>query len=115
MSQYFSLQDNKYYFISSFSLGLMAAARLQEMFFLLPAVFCFFVFPPFKKISEDGSEQTIPGGSLNGFVPYLFLAFAVGALFYFPALLRYIKSPETPFLLEVLADNVPRRGFIPFL
>ncbi|HBG61204.1 MAG: hypothetical protein A2Y03_06235 [Omnitrophica WOR_2 bacterium GWF2_38_59] len=114
MSQYFSLQDNKYYFISSFSLGLMAAARLQEMFFLLPAVFCFFVFPPFKKISEDGSEQTIPGGSLNGFVPYLFLAFAVGALFYFPALLRYIKSPETPFLLEVLADNVPRRGFIPF-
>lgn len=114
MRQYFLLQDNKYYFISSFSLGLMAAARLQEMFFMLPAVFCFFVFEPFKNSGENISNQTRPGVRLFGFVPYLFLAFATGTLFYFPALLRYIKSPATPFLLEVLADNVQRNGFITF-
>ena len=114
MNQYFFSQEKQYFFISSFSLGLMGAARLQESFFILPAVFCFYVFSPIQNSREDRSKQKRLRSKVFSFIGYLFLSFFISAIFYLPAILRYVKSPETPFLIEVLVNNVPRIEFIQF-
>ncbi|MBU0468309.1 MAG: glycosyltransferase family 39 protein [Candidatus Omnitrophica bacterium] len=113
MNQYFLSQEKKYYFLSSFSLGLMGAARLQEMFFILPAIFCLYAFSPLEKIRPDRSQKKLRT-KLCGFAGYLVIAVLIGGIFYLPAILRQIKSPETPFLIGVLVTNVPRSGFIKF-